>query len=87
MEIPQPVRDHLKAMLGSDYHQYLDSFAHSYGQTLRINRLKVKPADIIRRFLLEKRVPWCEEGFYYEGEERLYPLFPSFISPLRSHIK
>ena len=71
MEIPQPVRDHLKAMLGSDYHQYLDSFAHSYGQTLRINRLKVKPADIIRRFLLEKRVPWCEEGFYYEGEERL----------------
>ena len=56
MEIPQPVRDHLKAMLGSDYHQYLDSFAHSYGQTLRINRLKVKPADIIRRFLLEKRV-------------------------------
>ena len=71
MEIPQPVREHLNAMLGSDYHQYLDSFAHSYGQTLRINRLKVKPADIIRRFLLEKRVPWCEEGFYYEGEERL----------------
>ena len=71
MEIPKPVGDHLKAMLGSDYHQYLESFGHSYGQTLRINRLKVKPADIIRRFLLEKRVPWCEEGFYYEGEERL----------------
>ena len=71
MEIPKPVRDHLKAMLGDDYNQYLESFGHSYGQTLRINRLKVKPADIIRRFLLEKRVPWCEEGFYYEGEERL----------------
>ena len=71
MEIPRPVEDKLKAMLGGEYEDYLESFTHGYGQTLRINRLKVKPADIIRRFLLKKRVPWCEDGFYYEGEERL----------------
>ncbi len=71
MDIPKPVGDKLQAMLGKDYDKYLESFSHSYGQTLRINRLKVKPADLIRRFLLGKRVPWCQEGFYYEGEERL----------------
>ena len=58
-------------MLGEEYLQYLDSFNHSYGQTLRVNQLKMEPADFIRRFLLSGQVSWCNTGFYYEGEQKL----------------
>ena len=54
-----------------EYLQYLDSFNHSYGQTLRVNQLKMEPADFIRRFLLSGQVSWCNTGFYYEGEQKL----------------
>ena len=49
----------------------LDRFDYSYGQTLRVNQLKMEPADFIRRFLLSGQVSWCNTGFYYEGEQKL----------------
>ena len=77
----------MKDLLGREYPDYLNSFGTEYGQTLRVNRLKAEPADIVRRFLLTtgkegaedevsgkdllEPVPWCPEGFYYQGEERL----------------
>ncbi len=70
MYLPEQFLDRLRLLLGDDYDNYLASFETVYGQTLRVNRLKMTPADLIRRFVFEP-VPWCENGFYYQGEERL----------------
>ncbi len=70
MFLPEKFLDRLRLLLGDDYDNYLASFGTVYGQTLRVNRLKMTPADLFRRFVFEP-VPWCENGFYYEGEERL----------------
>ena len=75
--VPKSYQRYMKGLLGEEYSELLDSFQGTYGQTLRVNRLKVEPADMIRRFLLRdhhaliRPVPWCENGFYYEGVERL----------------
>ena len=50
MNLPKDYQSKMQEMLGEEYLQYLDSFHHSYGQTLRVNQLKVEPADFIRRF-------------------------------------
>ena len=71
MNLPKDYQSKMQEMLGEEYLQYLDSFHHSYGQTLRVNQLKMEPADFIRRFLLNGQVSWCDTGFYYEGDERL----------------
>ena len=71
MNLPEDYQSKMQQMLGDEYPKYLDSFNHSYGQTLRVNQLKEEPADFIRRFLLSGQVPWCNTGFYYEGEQKL----------------
>ena len=71
MNLPEDYQSKMQQMLGDEYPQYLDSFNHSYGQTLRVNQLKKEPADFIRRFLLNGQVSWCETGFYYEGKQKL----------------
>lgn len=70
MYLPEQFLERLQELLGEDYENYLSSFDRIYGQTLRVNRLKTTPADLFRRFAFEP-VSWCENGFYYEGEERL----------------
>ena len=76
--LPEEFTDKMKNLLKEEYQDYLDSFDEKYGQTLRVNRLKAEPADLIRRFLLateEKEVfepvPWCPEGYYYKGDRQL----------------
>ena len=77
----------MEMLLKEEYPDYLNSFSKEYGQTLRVNRLKAEPADLIRRFLLTQEkgsdtesdslchlfdpVPWCRDGFYYHGTKRL----------------
>ena len=92
MNLPEAYQKKIQSLLGDDYDNYEDSFAHHCGQTLRVNQLKMMPAEFFRRFPLchndkklrqqdmendskayikWKNVPWCENGFYYEGEDRL----------------
>ena len=40
MNLPKDYQSKMQEMLGEEYLQYLDSFNHSYGQTLRVNQLK-----------------------------------------------
>lgn len=44
MNLPKDYQSKMQEMLGEEYLQYLDSFNHSYGQTLRVNQLKMEPA-------------------------------------------
>lgn len=85
MNIPDAFLVQMKGLLGDETQDYLDSFEKTYGQTFRINRLKTEPADDVRRFfpmqeaLKISKVPWCEEGYYYEGEERI-SLLPHYYA-------
>ena len=83
MNLPESFKTRMQELLGDDFQAYTDSFSQEgYGQTLRVNPLKTKPADLIRRFLCKEenelaKVPWCPEGYYYRGPERLsrHPLY------------
>lgn len=70
MHLPEEFEQKMRKLLGEDYDNYAGSFVKKYGQTFRVNQLKTQPADLFRRFAV-KPVPWCENGFYYDGEERL----------------
>lgn len=70
MHLPKDYQEKMHRLLGEDYACYLRSFDEKYGQTFRINQLKTIPAEFLRRFAVES-VPWCGQGFYYRGEERL----------------
>ena len=70
MHLPEEFEQKMRKLLGEDYDNYAGSFAKKYGQTFRVNQLKTQPAELFRRFAV-KPVPWCEDGFYYDGEERL----------------
>lgn len=70
MYLPETYEKKLKSLLGEEYDAYLSGFDRAYGQTLRWNPLKKMPAEFLRRFAMQP-VPWCETGYYYEGEERL----------------
>ena len=85
--LPEEYLKKLRKLLGTEYPDYLAGYQKEYGQTLRVNRLKTEPADLIRRFILREGeneggkpdessplfepVPWCPEGFYYHGKRRL----------------
>ena len=49
MVLPQDYQDKMTELLGSDYDNYLESFVHSIGQSLRVNLLKTEPAELFRR--------------------------------------
>ena len=81
MNLPEAYQKKIQSLLGDDYDEYLNSFNHNCGQTLRVNQLKMMPAEFFRRFPLCQKesatnikleqVPWCENGFYCDGDKRL----------------
>ena len=53
MNLPEDYQNKMQKMLGGDeYLQYLDSFNYSYGQTLRVNQLKMEPVPFGRTSFL-----------------------------------
>ena len=84
MNLPAEYQEKLKELLEEDYDNYLAAFEKTYGQTIRINRLKAEPTQILGRlrmkyakkssdgaFFAWKEVPWCPDGFYLETDSRL----------------
>lgn len=57
MNLPKDYQSKMQEMLGEEYLQYLDSFNHSYGQTLRVNQLKMEPGGFY------PPVPFKRTGF------------------------
>ncbi len=79
MKLPEQYEQKMRSLLGTDFENYENSFSEIYGQTFRVNTLKIEPAELIRRFTalpgfsesLFRQIPWCETGYYYAGAERL----------------
>lgn len=71
MKLPQQFLDNMKLLLGEEYEAWLSVMDAPAFQGLRINTGKLEPAswEGIRPFP-GKPVPWTENGFYYDGEER-----------------
>lgn len=70
MNLPIEYTEKMKKLLGDEYDAYIESFNEERLYGLRANTLKIMPEE------LEKivdwnltSVPWCKEGFYYEGEK------------------
>lgn len=71
MELPLEYTEKMKALLGEEFAAYLASFDAGRFYGLRANTLKISPEELREKGLFGlKEVPWCAEGFYYDGAER-----------------
>ncbi len=70
MHVPDAFAEKMQKLLGADYENYVRSFDENTVQAFRLNPLKPRPAEFLRRSACAP-VPWCDTGFYYEGEGRL----------------
>lgn len=69
MKLPQEYTEKMKKLLGSEYSAYINSFNEPRLYGLRANTLKIGAQELKDKtgWRLEN-VPWCKEGFYYDGE-------------------
>ena len=71
MNLPLEYMEKMKALLGEEYDDYIASFEEGRFYGLRANTLKISPDTLQEKGVFTlNNVPWCEPGFYYEGEER-----------------
>lgn len=70
MNLPDEYCSRMKALLGSDYEKYTESFRETPVTSLRVNTLKITPETFAEKspFHLTP-VPWCRSGFYYSVED------------------
>lgn len=69
MNLPIEYVEKMKRLLGSDFDKYIESFNEPRLYGLRANTLKIE-ADELKKLVDWdlSTVPWCKEGFYYDGE-------------------
>ena len=71
MNLPLEYTEKMKALLGEEYPEYIASFEEGRFYGLRANTLKISPEELQEKGVFSlTNVPWCDSGFYYEGEER-----------------
>ena len=71
MHLPLEYIEKMKALLGEEYDKYIASFDEGRFYGLRANTLKISAEELQEKNIFRlTNVPWCESGFYYEGEER-----------------
>ncbi len=69
MNLPQEYTEKMKKLLGDEYGAYIESFNQERLYGLRANTLKISPEELKNSVDWELTpVPWCKEGFYYDGE-------------------
>lgn len=69
MNLPIEYTEKMKKLLGNEFEAYMESFNDKRLYGLRANTLKISPEELERVVDWElKKVPWCKEGFYYDGE-------------------
>lgn len=69
--LPEEFLSEMKALLGSEYRDYLASFDEPWKPGLRVNTLKARPEELRERLGWDLRpVGWVKEGFYYDPSLR-----------------
>lgn len=70
MELPIEYTKKMQALLGDEFGAYLESFSQGRYYGLRANTLKITPDELKRKLSFGlKPIPWCKEGFYYNGDD------------------
>ena len=67
--LPEGFEARMRALLGSEYEDFLASFDRPLCTGLRRNPLKTGFTGDLSRFSLSP-VPWCPTGFYYAAVSR-----------------
>ncbi len=71
MELPIEYTKKMQNLLGEEYPLYIDSFEEFRYFGLRVNPLKLTAEEFEKKNIFSlSPVSWCNEGFYYSGEER-----------------
>ena len=71
MTLPILFEDRMKELLQEEYPSFYHSFSKPVYNGLRVNTLKISPKEFMKisPFSL-KRIPWIENGFYYDSKEQ-----------------
>lgn len=69
--LPEQFRNRMKQMLKEEYPAFENSYTKPSCQSLRINALKGDAGQLCGKAdFLKDKVPWAEEGYYYQEKER-----------------
>ncbi len=70
VELPLQFLSRMKDMLGDGYEDFVASYRRDSFRALRINTLKDCEEVVKKEFELTRRVPWCENAYYYDETRR-----------------
>ena len=71
-ELPKSYEERMHRMLGADFPAYLECLSRSPFHGIRVNiaKLSKERFEEIAPITLQKSVPWCPQGYYYEKDEK-----------------
>lgn len=71
-ELPKSYEERMEKMLGEDFPAYLECLTRSPFHGIRVNTAKLSKErfEEIAPITLQKQVPWCPQGYYYEKDEK-----------------
>ncbi len=76
MNLPEAFCARMKMMLGDEYDAFLSSYDRPSTPSLRLNPLKknnISPRELSEMPCIGDRVPWAENGYYYDTESEARP--------------
>jgi len=72
MNLPEKYTEKMKMLLNEEYDDYIKSFEYDYYRGIRTNELKTNSENLLSILPFElKGIPWCENGFYYKGSNKM----------------
>lgn len=70
MDLPVIFKERMKSLLGQEYPAFAAAYDRPRTRGLRVNTLKITPEEFVRMAPFHlKKIPWAENGFYYEEED------------------
>ena len=71
MELPLFYKEKMQQVLKDEYEDYIKSFESEAQSGIRVNTLKIKPEEFIKKGVFDlEPVKWCSEGFYCDDSQR-----------------
>lgn len=83
MNLPAEFTDKMKRLLGAEYDEYIACYEEPRWYGLRVNTLKISVEEFEKICPFEiKKIPWIENGFYYDGEKEQPSRHPYYFAGL-----
>lgn len=68
INLPEKFLNNIKNLLGDEFDSFLESYNKSSFQGLRFNRIKISPEEIKRLSLPIEKIPWIDNGYYFDSK-------------------